>query len=104
MSFIAVIPIWLGCFACYLGSDKQTITNAPINKTLANTLLILGYVAGCVLFSLSYPVASSVLAAFVVLMLGLISHTILSVYVSSLKLNAIVMAVAMTFAGVSYVA
>ena len=105
MSFLATIPIWLGCFACYLASDKQQAIEISINKRIGNTLLLLGYVLGSIIFSLSFSITSSLLAALVVLMLALVSHTILSTYIKRIWLfNGVTVALLLTLAGVNYVA
>ena len=105
MSFLAIIPIWLGCLACYLGSEKQLLLSKPMNKFSANFLLVIGYFIGVTIFSLSFALASSLLAAFVTLMLALVSHTILSTYTTSIwRFNAPVVASLLVLAGVSYVA
>lgn len=105
MSFFAIIPIWLGCLGCYLGSDKQQIITTSINKNYANTLLVLGYILGVVCFAVSFSLASSMLAALVVLMLALISHTVLSVYVKNvMTFNLSVIFILLVLASLSYVA
>lgn len=105
MSFLAIIPIWLGCLACYLGSEKQLPLNKPINKSIANFLLVIGYFIGVAIFSVSFALTSSLLAAFVALMLALVSHTILSTYTNNIwRFNTSVVASLLVLAGVSYVA
>lgn len=105
MSFLAIIPIWLGCLAAYLGSEKQQIIQHSINKKVANSMLLIGFLIGSFVFSLSYALASSLLAAVVVLMLALVCHTILSVYVTRpWLLNAMIVSLLCLIAGVNYVA
>ena len=105
MSFLAIIPIWLGCLACYLGSEKQQILTKPLTKWLAYSLLLIGYLSGCALFSTVFAIPSSFLAALVALMLALIAHTILNAYINRIFLfNGLTVTVLIMFAGVSYVA
>lgn len=105
MSFLAIIPIWLGCLAGYLGSERQQIIQYSINKKIANALLVIGFLFGCLVFSLSYSITSSLLASLVVLMLALVCHTILSVYVTLPWLfNAMIVSLLCLIAGVNYVA
>ena len=105
MSFFAIIPIWLGCLGCYLGSDKQQIIGTSINKKMANSLLVLGYFLGVMCFSFSFPLASSLLAGLVVLMLSLVSHTILSVYIKKvMTFNVSIIGILLFLTGLSYVA
>ena len=105
MSLLAIIPIWMGCLLCYLGSTKQQALTKSISKKVANTSLITGYVLGSFLFATHFPIASSLLAALVVLMLALVSHTIVSVYFKSVWLfNGLVIATLCVLAGMNYVA
>ncbi|WP_129120712.1 hypothetical protein [Veronia nyctiphanis] len=104
MSFIAILPIWLGAQCFYLSSRHQVYIETAITKFLGLSSLILGFVSGCWLFSLHYPNVSALLASVVVLMLSLILNTLLAPYFKNARFaNSLVAALLLSFGALSYV-